>query len=129
MKSMKKLSCLLAVILVMAMAFTACGSSDKLAGKKFVLDSMKMAGMTISASDLELNGSIEHGALYLEFKKDGKAIISVDGEANEGTYTLSGKNLTLIGDGEEMKGIVDGNTITISEGEGDEAVSIVFKKD
>ncbi|WP_310604705.1 hypothetical protein [Anaerosporobacter sp.] len=154
MKKHKKSSFLLAIIFVMTIAITACtytspfkdlhienspsvflavtaciSPPDGLAGNKFFLDSMQMSGMTISVSDLEASGQIERETLYLEFKRDEKVIISVDDEAIQGTYTLSDKNLTLIGDGEEIKGTVEGDKIIITEDEGNEAVSIVFKKD
>ena len=68
---------------------------------------------------------------YIEFKSDGKYVMAFEGETMEGTYKVSGKNVTINPpeeyedeDSEPLVGKIDGKKITFENG----STTMVYEK-
>jgi len=102
-------------ILVVILVFLFCASmlagqsSGTLTGKYYLtfmgsgefdmLEFFKMMG-----ADLD--------DFYIELLPGGIFRQVMDDESSEGKYTMSGNNITLVAEGEELKGVFEGNKIT-----------------
>ena len=102
-------------ILVVILVFLFCASmlagqsSGTLTGKYYLtfmgsgefdmLEFFKMMG-----ADLD--------DFYIELLPGGIFRQVMDDESSEGKYTVSGNNITLVAEGEELKGVFEGNKIT-----------------
>ena len=131
----------IAIVLICLFSFTlfaACGEKDEVLSGKYFVTVYEIGGMDwlafIKSMDEmadeigENNPDVDD--LYVEFKDGGKIVFSaeIDEEPMEGTFKVDGKNITLTVDGEEMKGIIDGNKITIEAEEDGTTLKMVFEK-
>ena len=70
---------------------------------------------------------------YIDFSSNGKFRLVMMGEEAEGTYKVSGNNITLIHDDEDMKAKIEGNNIIIEDSDESESgqgpMRMVFTKD
>ena len=114
--------------------FTACGNKITMEGT-WGLTAMEINGEDYLATMAELATSMGEefdpaSIMNYEFLKDGtmKMTSYGDEEAETGTYTLNGKELTISSDGESIKGIVEGNTLVIEEIGEDMSGKMTFTK-
>ena len=74
-----------------------------------------------NADDLEM---------YIEFQSGGIFKLVMYDEEKEGTFKVNGTTVTLTNDGDDTKGMIDGNRITIEENDPENgALKMVFEKE
>jgi len=134
---MKKIAVLVSLCLLSMILLTACGggggngggSSDVSMEGKWALSAMEIGGEDYLAMLTELDPEMNFAdEMYLEFSADDKVTMVMSGETEEGTYTLDGTKLTIDIEGEAIEATLNGNTFTMTEGEGDEAMSMSYTK-
>ena len=82
-------------------------------------------------SELSDEGSeFDPNAFFIEFKSDSKCTVSITGdEAVECTYTVNGKIITITAEGENIKGTIEGNKITLEDADmGADSMKMIFEK-
>ena len=140
MKTMKQLLAVVLVLIFCVSVLTACGGG--VSGKYVLSEAPNDDGKLVKVADLvkemkdfydEMEWDYEdddfdfYYDVTIEFLKDNKFIMSAGGEENEGTYEVSGKDITLTnpdGPNDKLKGKIDGNKITFDN----EDFKMVFVK-
>ncbi|MCR5206754.1 MAG: hypothetical protein K6E47_17125 [Lachnospiraceae bacterium] len=105
MKRMFKKAVALIMVAVLAMSLCAC-SADPNCGK-YICKSVKVGDITTSASETYPNGA------SIELKTAGACTVILDGAEYKGSWKSDNNNVTITLEGEESKGTVSGNTLTI----------------
>lgn len=106
---MKKLA---AILLALAMLFTlaACGEKDNDSDPNLG----RYEGTTIEAMGVTMNLSdIYEGENYVELKSGGKCVMTLEGDAAEGTWTLNGENITITIEGIDSTGTLKDGTLVV----------------
>ena len=116
----KTIAILLALVFSMS-SLAGCGYGSSTLSGKYDLVSMTSEGETLDAVQLKDFG-IEG---YFEFLDGGKVKVEAFGETSEGTFTVSGTNVTITIDGEPASGTISGNRITIED---DDLTMVIEKK-
>lgn len=129
---MKKKILITVLCVVMVFAFAACGGSKSLEGKWTITsmmmgdqDYLQLAKDMAEATGEEFNVD---EMVFIEFEKDGNFTISLDGEAEDGTYEVDGKTVTMTINDEPQKATLDGDTLTLDLNEDDVEMTMVFSK-
>ena len=105
---MKKLA---AILLALAMLFTlaACGEKDNDSDPNLG----RYEGTTIEGMGVTMNFSdIYEGENYVELKSGGKCVMTLEGDAAEGTWTLNGENITITIEGIDSTGTLKDGTLS-----------------
>ena len=106
---MKKLA---AILLALAMLFTlaACGEKDNDSDPNLG----RYEGTTIEGMGVTMNFSdIYEGENYVELKSGGKCVMTLEGDAAEGTWTLNGENITITIEGIDSTGTLKDGTLVV----------------
>ena len=106
---MKKLA---AILLALAMLFTlaACGEKDNDSDPNLG----RYEGTTIEAMGVTMNLSdIYEGENYVELKSGGKCVMTLEGDAAEGTWTLNGEDITITIEGIDSTGTLKDGTLVV----------------
>ncbi len=105
---------------------TACGgSNDGLAGTKWTLSGGEMAGVEVTAEQLQA----ALGDCTMEFKSGGKVSLVAAGQTSEGTYTVDGDTIKMTDDsGAEIDIAKSGDTLTMTQDFSGSAITMTFKK-
>lgn len=117
-----KLSLVLALVLIGALALTACGGGgdSKALSGKYVLTGAEASGIKMEGDALSALGDMS-----IEFKADGVVTFSIMGESDDGTFKEDGKKVTVDGgDGETLEFTKDGDTLVIEM----EGAKMIFSK-
>ena len=135
---MRKVKSVFFIVLVLAVSVTvfAQNNSSVPSGKYFLtafeingMDMFEFFKMMSEMADESSGGSLED--MYIEFQGGGKffmAMGSDEGEGGEGTFLMNGKNITLSANGEELKGTLDGNKLTLEQEQGNDVIKMVYEK-
>jgi len=124
---------ILAIVLVLMMGvtvFPVYGQSNALTGKYSIV-ALEIDGMDMMA--LFTMMGMDMGFMYIELLDGNRFRMAMDeDEATEGIFSLSGKNLTLTAEGENLAAVFEGNRIIIEQ-EGDpesgfELSRMIFEK-
>lgn len=125
----------LALVLVCMLSLAACGGGGSDAAGTYRLQTIEMAGFKMDLPALASFAGVSEDDLKmdLELKSDGSFNLDMSAfdqsMSMDGTWKSSGKNVTLTtSDNEAITATLDGKTLIMSEGSGDEAVSITFEK-
>lgn len=127
---MKKVSGIIAVLLVVALALTACagggGSSQGALSGTYKLSSAVVGGQEMTIEELQSNPSMESltDLLDMSFTFSGSNNVSMNiaGQSVDTTYTLNGETLTI--DDGAIEGTYQDDKITIEQS----GITLIFAK-
>ena len=105
MKKVVKKGLALLLVVVLAMSLCAC-SKDPNCGK-YVCKSAKVGDISVNASEVYPNGA------SIDLQTAGACKVVLDGAEYSGSWKSENSTVTITLEGEESKGTVSGNTLTI----------------
>ena len=132
---MKRTLALLLVFIVSISLFAGCGgdgNNSALTGK-YTLVAYEQDGEEILTEMMdmfkELGMVADDFEMYLEFQSGGKFKLVMSDEEEKGTFKVNGTAVTLRAGSDDLKGIIEGDTIVIEENDPDNgAIKMVFEK-
>lgn len=122
----KKLSIYLSIMLLGIFLLLACGNTTK---KELVPYEGKW--VAVVAEMFGCRTGIEEsvgGAMELDLKSNGDVQVTIGDDEGKASCSVEGNQFTLVIDGEEMKGIIDGDTIVFDDMLG-MGLKVIFAKD
>ena len=106
----KKLTLLLALVLLCASVLTACSKSSDVTGTVWELTGGEMQGQKLTSDLIEL----AFGKFTYEFNKDGVLVITIGDESVDASWTQDGSEITIKpGNGNSATAEIDGNKLTM----------------
>ena len=129
-KSKRIIPIVVAFVVAMAVFVTlSIVTSNKGIDGKYTLYQMEHDGQIISAKDIKQmkKAGMDFDMFALQLKK-GKCTLKFMGIPVEGTYKVSGKNITLSFQGDTTQGQISGKKITFEIVEGNDRTILVFQK-
>ncbi|MBO4510612.1 MAG: hypothetical protein J5718_04625 [Lachnospiraceae bacterium] len=97
----------LALLLVVVLAMSLCACSKDPNCGKYVCKSAKVGDITVAANEVYPNGA------SIDLQTAGACKVVLDGAEYSGSWKSENSNVTITLEGEESKGTVSGNTLTI----------------
>lgn len=124
---MRKFAALSMAAVMLTSCFVGCGSKDSSDSKsyagKYELQKMSMGDETYEG---EIMGTPIALMMQIELKDDGTAVELDDNE--NGKWEADGDTVSIEFGGDKVEFKADGDTLTGTQGEGDDSVEMVIKK-
>ena len=109
---MKKTVCILFTVLFLS-SISAYGQNATALSGRYNLSSMELDGFELDEEMIALMG-INFADCYIEFFDNGKCLLRMEDDIDEGMYKVDGRTLTIIeSDGTTNTAAIDGNSISI----------------
>ncbi|MCL2632665.1 MAG: lipocalin family protein [Coriobacteriia bacterium] len=118
----KVLAALVVVAMISSLALIGCGKKADPNVGVWKATEIEFLGIKLDVAELYEDD------MTLELKDDGACLMSAEGEVETGTWSASGKTITIVFEDTTWEATVDGSVLTLTIEEEGFEMTIVFEK-